>query len=324
MKRALLTGGSGFVGANLARRLLHDGHDVTLLLRTGHQNWRLKEIASNCRIVAGDVSDARSARDAIAVAKPDWVFHLAAYGAYPTQSGFEQMVATNLMGCVALLNACAEIGVEAFVQTGSSSEYGYKAHAAKEDDVLEPNSHYAITKAAATHYCQFTARTSGVRATTLRLYSIYGPYEEPTRLIPTLLLHCMEGKLPPLVSPTTSRDFVYVDDAVDCLVRAARANRSPGGAIYNLCTGIQSSMAAVVEQARELFGVKAEPSWGQMRARAWDTAVWVGDPTAVRRDLQWQATTALKDGLLRTMDWLRKDPAVLRFYAERIFPDRRI
>ena len=100
-----------------------------------------------------------------------------------------------------LLDACAEAGVEAFVYTGSSSEYGYKDHPPREDEMLEPNSHYAITKAAATHYCQFVAVQHDINAIAVRLYSIYGPFEDPSRLMPTLIDHGLRGTLPPLVSP---------------------------------------------------------------------------------------------------------------------------
>src|ERR1700733_2363885 len=186
MKRVLITGASGFVGANLARRLLRDGHAVWLLLRESHQPWRLEEIVSDCRVATGDITDRDAVRRAFVEASPEWVFHLAAFGAYSSQTGFDRMNAVNLMGAVTLLDAAAASGIECFVQSGSSSEYGYKPAAAREHDLLQPNSHYAITKAAATHYCQFTACKSGMKAVTLRLYSIYGPWEEPTRLIPGL------------------------------------------------------------------------------------------------------------------------------------------
>ena len=221
MNRTLITGAAGFVGANLARCLLQDGYEVHLLLRHTNDNWRLREISAECRIVVGDIRDPEAVRSAVRSVKPQSVFHLAAYGAYSQQTGFQEMAATNLLGSAALLDACVEAGVERFVQTGSSSEYGYKDHAASELEVLDPNSHYAITKAAATHYCTYTARTTGIRAVTARLYSVYGPYEEPSRLIPTLLVHGLKGKLPPLVSPATARDFVHVDDAVRALLELA-------------------------------------------------------------------------------------------------------
>jgi dolichol-phosphate mannosyltransferase len=214
----------------------------------------------------------------------------------------ERMVATNLLGCVSLLDACAESGVEAFVNAGSSSEYGLKDHAPDEEEALNPNSHYAITKAAAAHYCRFVARSGGPNAVTVRLYSVYGPYEDPGRLIPTLIAHGLGGRLPPLVSPETARDFVFVDDAVDAMLRVA-STEVPRGSIYNVCSGVQVTMSEVVETARQLMAIPEEPVWGTMPARSWDTNVWVGDGARLQRDLGWRASTSFAAGLRQTVDW---------------------
>jgi UDP-glucose 4-epimerase len=307
MKRCLITGASGFVGANLARRLVQDGHEVHVLLRAGYQPWRLQEIRSLLQIHPVDLTDHELVRQTVRLIRPDWVFHLAAYGAYPTQTGFARMVDTNLMGTVALLDACVEAGVEAFVYTGSSSEYGYKDHPPREDELLEPNSHYAITKAAATHYCQFVARKSNVNAVAVRLYSIYGPYEEPTRLIPTLIAYGLRGTLPPLVSPATARDFVYVEDAVDALVRIASQSRRRG-AVYNLCTGRQTTLAMVVETARRLMHIPVEPVWSSMERRSWDTDVWIGSGACMENEIGWRAETDFASGLQRTIEWFQAHP----------------
>jgi dolichol-phosphate mannosyltransferase len=314
MKRALITGASGFVGANLARRLLRDGHEVWLILRENYQSWRLEEVVSACHIVTGDITDRDAVSRAFGKARPEWVFHLAAFGAYSSQTGFEQMSAVNLLGAAVLLDAAVASGVECFVQSGSSSEYGYKPVASREQDVLQPNSHYAITKAAATHYCQLTACKSGMKAVTLRLYSIYGPWEEPMRLIPSLLIHCLSGALPALASPLTARDFVYVDDAVDAFIRVASANAIPLGAVYNVASGAQTTLGQLVSEAREIFGITTEPSWETMPARAWDTDIWVGDATALHKATEWRPETNLREGLLRTIHWLQTNPRLLSLY----------
>ena len=297
MKRAIVTGASGFVGANLARRLLTDGHEIHLLLRKSAQSWRLQEIAADMRLHEVELQDRDGVRRIVSEIKPDWVFHLAAYGAYPTQTVIDRMAGTNLIGSATLLDVCAETGIDAFVQTGSSSEYGYKDHPAAEHETLEPNSPYAVTKAAATHYCQLIARQRNMHAVTVRLYSIYGPYEEPTRLIPTLIVQGFEGKLPPLVSPRTARDFVYVDDAVEAILQVASEPALPRGSIYNVCTGQQSSLEFVVSVARHLLGITAEPVWSSMLGRSWDTDVWVGSPIALERDTGWRAGIDVATGL---------------------------
>jgi dolichol-phosphate mannosyltransferase len=314
----MVTGGSGFVGANLVRRLLTDGHQVHLILRPSHQPWRLREIAGDVRIHQIDMEDRELLRVALAAVKPDSVFHLAAYGAYSTQTDFKRMVSTNLLGTSGLLDACIEAGVGSFVQTGSSSEYGYKDHRAEETERVEPNNPYAIAKAAATQYCHWAARKNDIHAVTLRLYSIYGPYEEPDRLIPTLLMYGMEGRLPPLVSPRTARDFVYVDDAVDAMLEAGKRTDLPRGAVYNVCTGIQTTLAEVVAHARALLKIEAEPQWSTMEQRVWDTDVWVGSPAAMERDTGWRAAVDLREGLARTAAWFESHPEWISFYREKI------
>jgi nucleoside-diphosphate-sugar epimerase len=317
MKRCLITGASGFVGANLVRRLLSDGHETHVLLRPEHQPWRLREIADSLHAHPADLTDQEQIREAVYRIRPDWVFHLAAYGAYSSQTGFARMVDINLMGTVSLVDACTEIGVEAFLYSGSSSEYGYKDHPACEDEVLEPNSHYAITKAAATHYCQFAARKTGAKIACVRLYSIYGPYEEPTRLIPTLIDCGLRGTLPPLVSPMTARDFVYVDDAVDALITLARKPHPPGE-IYNLCTGKQTTLASVVETARRLMAIRVEPEWSSMQGRSWDTDIWVGSPVLLENATGWRYRIDFESGLQRMIDWLQAHPRWREYYASRM------
>jgi len=317
MKRVLVTGASGFVGANLVRRLLKDGHETHLLLRPAHQSWRVREIASDADIHEADMEDKEAVRRVAAAAKPDWVFHLAAYGAYPKQTGLQRMLATNLAGCAALVDVCAEMGTESFIHAGSSSEYGFKDHAVAEEEILEPNSHYAITKASATHYCQWAARVRNLNAVTVRLYSIYGPLEEPSRLIPTLILHGLRGTLPALASPRIARDFVYVDDAVQAMLQVAAKPSIPRGAIYNICSGVQSTLADVVAVARKLMGISAQPVWSTMPDRKWDTDQWVGSPGRAEREIGWRAQINFEEGLKRTIGWFEEHPEWLRYYAVR-------
>jgi dolichol-phosphate mannosyltransferase len=225
------------------------------------------------------------------------------------------MVEANLMAAVALLDACAEMGVDAYVQTGSSSEYGLKDHPAREDEILQPNSHYAITKAAATHYAQLISGQRNLHAVTLRLYSIYGPYEEPSRLIPRLLVNGFNQQLPPLVSPAVARDFVHVDDAVEAILNAAASPNLPRGSVYNVCSGTQSTVASVVALVRKLLAVTSEPVWSSMESRSWDTSTWVGSPLAIQRDLGWLAAIDLETGLTRTIEWFQSHPNLLEMYS---------
>jgi nucleoside-diphosphate-sugar epimerase len=317
-KRVILTGGTGFVGANLCRRLLRNGHEVHLLVRPGYQPWRIETVRSDLRLHEIHLGDKETLAREVGKIRPDWVFHLAAYGAYSSQSDVQQMVETNITGTVNLVEACLASGFEGFVHTGSSSEYGFKDHAPPETELPEPNSHYAVTKASATLFCRYTARDRDVNLTTLRLYSVYGPYEEPTRLIPMLIVRGRQGTLPPLVDPDIARDFVEVEDVAEACCLAASRTRGERGEVYNVGTGIQTSLRDVVEVARRVLPVKDEPQWGTMPDRQWDTRVWVSDSCKIREELGWDPRYGFEEGFRRFVDWFAENPAILNYYLENI------
>jgi UDP-glucose 4-epimerase len=323
VKRVALTGGTGFVGANLARRLLADGHLVFLLVRRGHADWRIAEIRADVSLHEVDLGDPRGLTATLASISPDWVFHLATYGAYPTQREPARMIQTNVVGTANLVEASLEVGVDAFVNAGSSSEYGFKDHPAAEIETLDPNSYYAVTKASASLYCRYAARSRGVRMTTLRLYSVYGPYEEPTRLIPTVIGRGLRGELPPLVSPDTARDFVEVSDVCDAFVRAATQEAQEPGAIYNVGSGTQTTVRDVVDLARKRYGMTAEPVWGSMPPRGWDTVSWVADISYIQRALGWHPQTSFEEGFERFASWLETSPEWRARYSATATSDRR-
>ena len=308
MKRVALTGSTGFVGANLARRLLHDGHEVHLLLRPRHAEWRIAEIQESVQTHILDFSNPDEALRTIKEIKPDWFFHLAAYGAYASQADLPQMVQTNIIGTMNLVNACLVTGFEAFVNAGTSSEYGFKDHAPSETECLEPNSHYAVTKASATHFCSYTARSRNVRIRTLRLYSVYGPFEEPTRLIPTLVRHGLDGELPPLVNPDIARDYVFTEDVSEAFVLAASQTGADMGGVYNVGTGVQTTLREAVEVARRVLNIAPEPHWGSMQQRIWDTNSWVCDRSKIERLLGWRPRVSFEEGFQMTADWVRRNP----------------
>jgi len=248
--------------------------------------------------------------------QPDWIFHLAAYGAYSSQTDLHKMVQTNVVGTVNLFEACLKVGFEAFINTGSSSEYGFKDHAPSEKEWLEPNSHYAVTKASATLFCRYTAQFKNVHLVTLRLYSVYGPYEEPMRLIPTLILHGLRGELPPLVNPNVVHDFIYIDDVIEAYVLAASVSGQEPGAIYNVGTGVQTAMGEVVKTARQVLEIDVEPNWGSMPNRHWDTHVWLADNKKIREELGWYPKYNFEQGFRLMLNWFHSNPKMIDFYQQ--------
>ena len=308
MKRVVLTGGTGFVGANLAHRLVADGHQTHLLVRPGFARWRIEPILDRVSLHEADLSDADRVKAAIGTIEPAWIFHLAAHGAYSWQTDADEITRTNIAGTRNLLAAALDAGVEMFVNTGSSSEYGRQDHAPSETEEAKPDTPYGIAKAAATAMGVYAATVHGARVCTLRLYSVYGPYEDPRRFLPSLIVHGSRGVFPPLVGATTARDFVFVDDVIDAYLRAAQHRPAEPGAIYNVGTGVQTTIGEAVEVARRILRVPGEPKWGSMPARAWDTDTWVADTRKIRGELGWAPRVTFADGFDRTVAWLNHHP----------------
>jgi dolichol-phosphate mannosyltransferase len=180
---------------------------------------------------------------------------------------------------------------------------------------VEPNSHYAVTKVAATHFCRLTAQREKVKIATLRLYSAYGPWEEPRRLMPAMIVSGLAGRLPPLVDPRVARDYVYVDDVSEAFVRAAVKPHPEPGPVFNVGTGKQTTIRQVVDVARRVLGIAEKPKWGTMPNRTWDTSVWVSDSRAIRRTLGWKPRYSFERGFRQMVAWMRAEPERARWYA---------
>jgi UDP-glucose 4-epimerase len=315
MKRVLMTGGSGFIGANLLRRLLYDGHEVHLLLRRQYTHWRLIGISGN--VYKHFIDHPRVLSELLTLIKPNWVFNLAAYGAYSWQSDAEQMFTTNLFSTKSLIEACLDFGFESFVQIGSSSEYGIKDHAPMENEWLEPNSLYALTKALASMYCKYVAKKQLAHIPILRLYSVYGPFEDPNRLLPTVITQGLCGKLPLLADPNTARDFIYVDDVVDACIKAATTRTCEWGPIYNIGSGEQTTLAKVASVAAKAFKIKSPPVWNAYPNRIWDTFSWVSDSKKAKKELNWKPNYSFESGFQKMLEWHVNNPQIVKTNTDR-------
>lgn len=299
-RRVLVTGGSGFVGSRLAHRLAAAGHEVHLLLRPGHEPRRLAALPDARRHLV-DLTDKEGVDGLVQAVRPSWIFHLAVYGAYSWQDDPLAMIRTNIVGTAHLVEAALVAGFDAFINTGSSSEYGFQPVAPDEDTPPAPNSYYAVTKSAATSYCQFAARHHDTHLVTLRLYSVYGPGEDHRRLIPSLIAAGGAGEWPRLAAPEIARDFVYVDDVVRAYVLAAEAADLARGTIFNVGSGTQTTLRDITDVAANLLEIEVPPPWQTMARRSWDTTTWVADPRRIRERLGWRAEIDLVEGLRRTI-----------------------
>jgi nucleoside-diphosphate-sugar epimerase len=298
----LLTGAAGFIGANLARRLIELGAKVHAMVRPPTSLWRLEDVATGLQIQRVDMTDRASLEDAVRTAAPDVLFHLAATGAARHDGDLEQLFRTNVLGTVNLLAASEPLSYSRFVHVGGSSEYGPRKAPLRESDCPNPVTPYGASKAASTIACQQFARAHRRPIVILRPFSVYGPWEAPSRLIPTATLAAFEGAELPLTPPGYRRDFVYVGDVVDACLLAATAD-VPAGDVVNVGTGREWTNEEVVRAIERVSGRPIHTSVGQYRPRLSDTEHWVADTSKAERVLGWKAGRTLNAGLEESVSW---------------------
>lgn len=300
----LVTGAGGFIGSNLMRALLSERSDVLGTVRNPVQ--ALPEESNISNFATGDLGDPRFRRYLFESFKPATVIHGASYGNNPSHKDIAKTYETNIVSSALLADEALRAEVRAFVSLGTSSEYGWNSSAPGEDATCAPNSHYAVAKRAFTDVLQKMFRESSFPAVTLRLYSVYGPFENPERLIPKAIVSAHDGNLVKFANRGISRDFVFVDDVIAAIALAAQKAPEPElSRIFNIGTGAKTTLEDFAGILREIFSLSEAPHFGAYQPRAWDMTDWVSNPELAERELGWAAATSLPDGLKATSKWLR-------------------
>jgi dolichol-phosphate mannosyltransferase len=309
----LIVGVAGFIGAKLYFTLRKYRQDVYGCSRNPQNSWRLINETVG-RLINCDITEFDNVKQMVDSIKPMTIVNLAAYGAYSRQTDGKKIHQTNYMGTLHLLQALADTGYAAFIQAGSSSEYGLNCAAPAESDEAIPNSDYSVSKLAASDLIKYYGKILNFPCVNLRLYSVYGPWEEKDRLIPTLIDRGLHGRYPNFVDKTISRDFVYVDDCNEAIVLAALTicKMHPGISI-NIASGVRTTMEEVATTAQKVFGIGSTPSFGNMTNRRWDLSNWYGNPALAKSLMGWEAKTSFEEGLKRNVEWEKAAAELLRY-----------
>lgn len=297
-------GAGGFIGVNLFNTLLRHRSDVYAITQDARNNWRF--IANNVpqqNIVSCDINDLLILKDTFRQYRPKTIFNLAAYGAYSKQKEYKKIYDTNFNSAVNIIEIMKEFGFEAYVHAGSSSEYGLNSAGPAEEADLIPNSHYAVSKVASFYAVRYYGKIEGLPVAHLRLYSAYGPWEEPDRLIPVLIAKARKKAYPPFVDPLISRDFVYVNDICDAFVLAAARITEVKGEAFNIGVGKKTTIGELAALVEKEFAIGEKPRFSDMPNRNWDVADWYSNSEKAARMLGWKYSVELADGLRRVSAW---------------------
>jgi nucleoside-diphosphate-sugar epimerase len=307
MAQFLVTGGAGFIGSHLAEELVRRGERVRVVdsLITGRRE-NLSHLPQ-VEFLQGDLADLEVARRA--VAGVDYVLHQAAIPSVPRS--VNDPITSNRANVDASLNvlvAARDAGVRRVVYAGSSSAYGNTPALPKVETMpTAPLSPYALQKLVAEQYCQMFTALYGLETVTIRYFNVFGPRQDPSSpysgVISLFISALTEGRRPTIYGDgEQTRDFTFVTNVVDGVLRACEAPQA-SGEVINVATGGRISLNDLFRTIRDLTGAMVEPIYAEPRAG--DVRDSQADINKARRLLGYEPRVALADGLARTVEWFR-------------------
>jgi UDP-glucose 4-epimerase len=315
VRRALVTGGAGFIGSHLVDRLVREGFAVTVLdnLSTGLP----ERVPAEATLVEGDVGDRALVDSVFADGRFDVVFHVAGQASIRLSFAEPEVdLATNVVGTVNVLRGCMDAGVRRLVNASSMTIYGDPDRVPTPEDArCIPVSYYGVTKLAAERYAHITADRSDVElaVTSLRMFNVFGPRQSISNpyqgVLAIFIGNVFRGE--PITihgDGEQTRDFVYVDDVVEAWFRVLDEPSTYGRAL-NVGSGRETSVNELADAVLGAFG-ESRSTWeirhegtqlGDQRRAAADTASLNG--------VGWSSTTSLETGMVETVAWARRADA---------------
>ena len=306
-KTILVTGGAGFIGSHLVKRLLKDGHSVHLLLKKStncsHLQNELKHL--NCHYI--DLLDMAELKKLIQSIKPQGIFHLAASNiASGVTASDQEVLNTNILCFKNLVDSVNEIDYEFLINTGSFMEYGPKTWAVKETDLCEPTELYSISKLSATLYGQAMARKFNKPIITFRLFTPYGPAMQAGRLVYEVINCALKNIDIEVTNREVARDFIFVEDIVDLYIKAMfKAKDAAVGEIFNLGSGKAVSIGDLVDMVVQKTASHSQINWGNKPLLAYDSKLWQADMNKTFQTFAWKPKYSLMDGLDSTIEYFK-------------------
>ncbi len=307
MVKSLVTGGAGFIGSQLARILLHEGHEVKVLDNfSSGKKANLAEISQDIQVLEGDVRDEETVERA--VKDIDYIFHQAAFVSVPlSMKHTDECFEVNVSGTRNILKSAALSGVSRVVLASSSAVYGdRKAYPLQENAPLITLSPYAASKRANEIYGELFTHAMDLDVVALRYFNVYGPRQSPASdyaaVIPVFLRQALDNN-PPVIygDGAQSRDFIYVGDVARANLLAANSSQT-AGEIINICTGKERSILDLWEIIRDLTDGTQHPIFEEERPG--DIRRSLGDPGKSRELMDFAPRVSLQEGLIKTMKWM--------------------
>jgi UDP-glucose 4-epimerase len=308
MPIALVTGGAGFIGSHLVRKLIETGWQVRVIdnLSTGMKE-NLSGLRNHLEVLKGDLRDAALVEKSLSGV--ELIFHEAAFVSVPqSMEQPETCFDVNVRGTEILLNAAKKAGVRRIVIASSAAVYGdNETFPLSEDLPTRCLSPYAASKNINEIYAGLFTRSYGLEVTCLRYFNVFGPRQRPdsqyAAAIPIFIHRFLNDKSITIYGDgRQTRDLIYIDDVIQANLIAAQHPAAPGQ-VFNICSGHETRIIDLVEELQDLFPNAPQPVFAEPRPG--DIYRSIGSPARAYKELGFRAATSLAEGLKVTVEWMR-------------------
>ena len=298
----LITGASGFLGRNLMEYLGNKGMKAIAVFRPSSNNWRFNDSKFNS--ITAELDDAEFWELYFSKTRITHILHLATFGSYPNQTDPYVTVDTNLLKSLKFLEVALRCKtLVTFVSAGSASEYDPITGKSAETDIGNPANIYGATKTAFGMVGSQLAKIHSKNFVHARLFTMYGPWEDPNRIFPRLITHALIGKFPPMSNPSTARDFFYIDDALEFFYAVIKSKKSFNLPL-NVGSGISTSLETLTNEIKTKFRLNVDPIWGEYPSRNFDQAEWTCTTDRALETFGWKSKITISDGISRFTKWI--------------------
>jgi UDP-glucose 4-epimerase len=305
--KVLLTGASGFVGSYVLRQLVEQGDaEVAVLLRDPRGAWRIRDELAKVRVMRGGLEDAKALAGEIRAFAPTHLVHLAWSGVLGRNRNDASQY-ENVAQAMRLLDLALEAGARHFVGLGSQAEYGPCQARIDERTPTAPTTMYGAAKLATCILASRLCELSGARFAWLRLFSSYGPRDNPEWMIPYLALKLLHRERPSVTAAEQLWDYIYIEDAAAAVVAAAKSEGA--GGVFNLGSGSAPRLRDIIEAVRDTIDPALPVGFGEVAYRPDQVMHLEADITRLNRATGWSPRMGLADGIRRTVDWYRQHDA---------------
>lgn len=299
--RILVTGGTGFIGYHLLKAVRSLGWNATSVSLRPPVNERFVE---GVRYLCVDLTDAQEVKKYLSE-EFEYVVNLGGYIDHILfRDGGKALIQSHFVALQTLVEFLPRDSLRRFVQIGSSDEYGDSVSPQHEEMREKAISPYSLAKVSSAHFLQMLHRTEGYPAVVLRLFLTYGPGQDAKRFLPQIIRGCLQDKKFPTSAGMQLRDFCYVEDSVNAIIKAMLTDESTGHVI-NIASGQPISVRKIIEQVMEKVG-KGEPEFGALPYRIGENMSLFANIEKAERVLDWRPAVTLDQGLEKTIRWYER------------------